>query len=287
MRPRRKPNGLQKFASDVDGPTIAISGAVHGNEPCGLEAVRRLSRELRDGSLTLNSGTLVLIHGNPEATLSGRRHTPGGCDLNRLFDFAFVDDTPERAWVYEHHRAIELRSELGRWHALLDLHSTGFPGPPFAILAGPEAAGLTADLGLERVVTGWHRSELPGRRALIGALARRERFALVIECGQHHDPEAAERAYHYARRFLGYWKLVDNPAAPHGAAQHYEVFDFARKPHPDYRFPRPLTGFTPLPAGEDLGYGVRVPENSVAIMPNDTVDAGDDLLYFAREVTSS
>ena len=55
-----------------------------------------------------------------------------------------------------------------------------------------------------------------------------------------------------------------------------------KKPLSEYRFPREIVGVSPMSQGEDLGHGVVVPEDTVAIMPNDTVAPGGDMLYLAR-----
>ena len=59
-------------APDFPRPHVGVVGAVHGNEPCGLRAIERLRAELVGGELSLRSGTLFLIHGNPRATPAAR-----------------------------------------------------------------------------------------------------------------------------------------------------------------------------------------------------------------------
>src|SRR5262245_20056416 len=97
---------------DFPRPHVGVVGAVHGTEPCGLRAGGGLRAELVAGELTLRSGTLFLIHGNPRASEEQKRHTEGGVDLNRFFDFRFIDEMASESWLYEHHRAFALKPLL-------------------------------------------------------------------------------------------------------------------------------------------------------------------------------
>ena len=51
------------------GPTLAVLGAIHGNERCGAEAIARLVKEIDNGAVTLKRGTMVRkirLTGDPE-----------------------------------------------------------------------------------------------------------------------------------------------------------------------------------------------------------------------------
>jgi succinylglutamate desuccinylase len=93
--------GVLRSASAIDAPRphVAVFGAVHGNEPCGLRAIERLRAEFARAELQLLAGTLDLIHGNPPATEQHERHTRGGVDLNRLFDYRFEAEVPAAHWA--------------------------------------------------------------------------------------------------------------------------------------------------------------------------------------------
>ncbi|HEX4353528.1 MAG TPA: succinylglutamate desuccinylase/aspartoacylase family protein, partial [Polyangiales bacterium] len=197
---------------DFPRPHMGVVGAVHGNEPCGLRAIERLRAELTAGELSLKQGTLFLIHGNPRATEEQKRHTEGGFDLNRFFDFRFVDELPSEHWLYEHHRAFALKPLLESLDSVLDLHSTTAPSPAFAIASPvPESQALAASLGVEFVTLGWDRPGLLGDKVVIAPSTRRGLPAVSVECGQHDDPRSIQVAYRCARRALAYWGLSDAP----------------------------------------------------------------------------
>lgn len=275
------------------GPRVGVLGAVHGDERCGLEAIRDLAAAVRSGRRRIDRGTVVLVHGNPAATAQRRRHTRDGVDLNRQFDFRFVDSAPPEGWAYEHHRAIALRPVLESLDTMLDLHSTTAPSEPFAIV-DPEAdaSDLAPRVGPRWVVTRWRGASAIAERTSIGIFRRLRRPALVVECGDHGAPETFAFARQALEGFLRCIGVVDGERPPRREPHPVHVFDSVVKTDPGFRFARPLRGFTRLEAGEPLGArpdgspdpeGPRAPENCWAVLPNDRVVVGDDLLFFARD----
>jgi uncharacterized protein len=66
-----------------DGPKLAMFGGIHGDEPLGTEAVRRVLARLDPGQI---AGTIVAVPvANPYAFEAGKRVTPvDGLNLNRI-----------------------------------------------------------------------------------------------------------------------------------------------------------------------------------------------------------
>ena len=274
---------------DFPRPHVGVVGAVHGNEPCGLRAIERLRAELVGGELSLRDGTLFLIHGNPRASEEQKRHTAGGADLNRFFDYRFVDEMATDTWLYEHHRAFALKPLLESLDSVLDLHSTTAPSPPFAIASPvPESQAMAEALGVGYVTLGWDRPGLLGDKVLISTTTRRGLPAVSVECGQHDDPRSAAVAYLCARRMLAYLGLLDPIAdqAPR-ISKRLMLQAAVKRPSPTFRFARPLRSMERLEKGERIGSD----ENLVlsangpcwVIMPNDGVPVGEDMLYIAHD----
>lgn len=67
-----------------DGPKLAMFGGIHGDEPLGTEAVRRVLQKIDPGQI---SGTIVAVPvANPYAFEAGKMVTPvDGLNLNRIF----------------------------------------------------------------------------------------------------------------------------------------------------------------------------------------------------------
>ncbi len=269
---------------DLPGPRAAILGAVHGDEDCGLLAIRSLEAEARAGELHLDRGTLTLIHGNPAASEQERRHTRGGDDLNRLFDFAYESIMPLEQWTAEHHRAVALRPLLRQLDVALDLHSAAAETRPFGIAMGSTGSvELGARLGLEDIATRWDGAGIADQVALV-ELARRRRPAVAVECGRHDEDETRRVAAGLARRFLSASGLVDGEDA-RVETRRFHVISAFHKPAEDFRFVRPLVGLSVVREGELLGVSSKGEFHAMmdgfAILPNDSVSVGKVALFLA------
>ena len=98
-----------------DGPTIFVSGGVHGDEVIGVEIIRRL---LKSPSLTSLKGTLIAVPiVNAFGFISHSRYLPDRRDLNRVFPGSATGPLASRL-AHLFMTEIVLRSDLG-----IDLHS--------------------------------------------------------------------------------------------------------------------------------------------------------------------
>ena len=273
-------------------PFIAVVGGMHGNEPCGRLAIEALAEHARQGQLPMQAGTLVLIHANPAAAREGKRHTKGGTDLNRLFSYAFLANLPLERWTPEHHRALELRPILEELDAALDLHSATAPTPPFGIVSTVLASRpLGRDLGLPYLTHGWEGPGLLGDQVLLNVLTQRNKPSFAVECGQHDDPQATQRAHDTAARFLVATGIMPPSAAappPVHDAVELNIVDAVKKPSPGFAFHGQLLGLQEIAAGavvgSDANLEIRCKRASFAIMPNASVAVGQDMLYLAHQV---
>lgn len=112
------------------GPSVAIVGLMHGNEPVGGPVLDRL---LSEAPQRLRAGRILLVRANLEAEQVNERHTPEGTDLNRLWDRSTLERLGTRDAAdlcYEERRALELAPLIASCDAILDLHSTSRPTAP-------------------------------------------------------------------------------------------------------------------------------------------------------------
>ena len=178
---------LGRVRGEAPGATLIAVGGVHGNEPAGLEAGRRVLARLRGARLR---GELVVLGGNLAALQRGARYQRD--DLNRrwtdprvealrarpLEDLA--DEDHEQRGLLE---AIEsaLGRARGRGH-LADLHTTSAEGIPFVLFGDTlaqrrfvQAFPLPVIIGLEEQVDG----------TLAEYWTRRGCVTFTVEGGQH------------------------------------------------------------------------------------------------------
>jgi predicted deacylase len=305
---------ILQYRSLVRGPRLIVLGAVHGNETCGVAAIRRVAGEIAAGQLSIVRGALTLVPvANPVAHALGRRE--GDRNLNR--DFREVV-SPETA---EDRIANHLAPLLAAHDVLLDLHSFASQGEPFVFVgpsdnhdelepfahAAPEQA-LASVLGPRRIVHGW----MPAFAA--GVAARRARgatgtaindsvaygvgtteymrarggWAVTLECGNHADPAAPEVAYQAIRRALAHLGLVDAPApASSGPKEVIELHEVHDRRDPTDAFVRTWRSFDRVAAGEPIGRRasgevIAAPVDGYVVFPNPNALPGREWFYLAR-----
>jgi succinylglutamate desuccinylase len=257
---------------------------MHGNEPCGGDAIRRIASAFEHGEIEPASGTVFLIHANPEGTSQGRRHTPEGDDLNRLWDFEFTESLRREAWGYEHHRVLELKEVLGDLDIFLDLHSAATSTPPFGVSNGEASIDdIAKKVGISYLVQSWYGL---ADKVIIGFLKLSGVPALSVECGSHDDPEITDKAHRIALSFLRVTGAVDDGNEPNGTeVRTVHVVETITKPSDEFGFGASWTGFQELEPGTLVGRDrvteIRVSRPCYAVLPNENVEVGDDVIYLA------
>ena len=304
-----------QYRSLERGPRLIVLGAVHGNETCGTQGIRRVAAELAAGSLAVARGSLTLVPiANPVAYARGQRE--GERNLNR--DFREVI-SPESA---EDRIANHLAPMLAAHDVLLDLHSFAaqgeafvFIGPqdnadelePFAKAAQEEA--LATVLGPRRIVHGWMSAFAAGVAARRGGavtgsaindsvaygvgttefMRSRGGCAVTLECGNHADPGAPEIAYRAIHHALAHLGLVTGAApASSGAKEVIELHQVHDRRDPADSFARTWRSFDRLRRGETIaqranGEILTAPEDGYVVFPNPNAPPGREWFYFARQ----
>jgi len=180
------------------GPTLVCLGGLHGNEPAGVEGIRRVAARLEAGGV-LWTGDFVGLAGNRAALEVGSRFVEE--DLNRVWTcerVARVRGLGSHGRPPEEREQAELLLEIERAIAdargpvyLLDLHTTSGPGGIFSVFGDAlqhrtfaRAFPVPMVLGLEELVDGT-LSQYFGERGVV---------AVTVETGSHDAPESVDRA---------------------------------------------------------------------------------------------
>lgn len=306
--PVQEPPGMLEtvsFHGLEPGPKVIVTGAVHGNEPCGPRAITRMIEDLRAGRRQIRRGTVTFVPVvNGLAYRQNRRE--GERNLNRALREYPVPASHED-------RVANLLCPLLRAHdVLIDLHSFAAEGPAFALIGPEDNTGdlepfagaaqelkLAQALGLSLVVHGWmpaHRRALEahGRAAAIGEAVGTSEYmrfaggaAVTVECGRHDDPVAAETAFRVLVRGLAQLGLLlpEDPEAPAPAL--WEIADaiFAES-DADRLIRRFRTGET-VTAGEVIGHRadgseITAPYDGAVIFASGKVRAGSEMCFLCR-----
>ncbi len=107
---------IHELAGDAAGPTVGISGSIHGNENAGSQIIRQLWPHLADARI---SGRIILLPvANPRAFAMNKRFTPiDELNLNRQFPGS------TSGWYSDHLAAAVTREFLEKIDIHIDLHS--------------------------------------------------------------------------------------------------------------------------------------------------------------------
>ena len=174
-------------------PEIAVVGSIHGDEPCGARAIKRLlsaSPEVRRPA--------KLIIANEEALDRNLRYVEE--DLNRAFPGTSDADT------HESRLAHELAAEL-RGCTVFSMHSTQSYAAPFALVDEVNALSeaVVPNLTVEALVETAKFSK--------GRLIQTQ-DVIEVECGIQGSERAAQNAYSLTVEFLSAVGVLEERTAP-------------------------------------------------------------------------
>lgn len=305
---------LPRLLGAVDGarpgPLVVVTAGLHGNEPAGVFAARRVLSDLVRFSDRLR-GRVVALSGNRAAMRHNLRSVEH--DLNRLWSPAEIARAraaapknlgADQAELLDMLRVLE--AELSRANGgatLLDLHSTSGAGPPFALVAHPVhgrelAQALEAPLllGLERILGG----------TLLEWFTARGQRAVVLEGGQNEAPSTVDHHESAIWLFLAASGALDEREVGsldgHRARLRASVRELPRvleisyrhelEPGEPFRMLPGYANFSPVRAGELLAHSgegfareVRSPETATLIMPR-YQGQGLDGFFLGRQVVA-
>jgi len=287
---------MQQFDGAADGSHLVISGAVHGNETCGPEAIARALQGIDEGRIKITHGTVSFIRAaNPMAYKYGYRY------IDRNLNRSLYPRRNPRA--YEDYIGNELCRIYRQADELLDLHSFNAPGQAFIFLGPPrrQEADFARALGVNNFAHGWQESygeaeadQQRDPRESQGTTEYTRQWgasALTLECGSHKDPESIEVAFQAILNALEYCGLADidpdlfdpRPVSlgPETCVKLTDVFYKTEQGH----FAKPWKNMDPVKKGELLatfnsGATITAPEDGFVIMPVEDERVGDEWFHF-------
>lgn len=312
---------LGRIEGPKDGPMLICIAGLHGNEPAGVLALKRVFRalggtagEATPGSATGNGGDgargphgrFVGLAGNVKA-LAGRCRFLD-LDLNRIWTEHELHKARRRPEAAEDEEMVDLarhlRNLLGeiaeeRRHEIyvLDLHTASGPGPAFTVL-DDTLPNREFALDLQAPVVLGIEEELQG--TLMHYVSDLGFTAVGFESGRHDDPRAvdlAEAAVWIALETSG----VLDPGHPRVKESSERLIQASRElprvvevryrhaitPEVGFRISDGLAGFERVEEGQVLGFDHRGPiaarEAGLVLMPL-YQEQGDEGFFLVRPV---
>jgi len=286
------------FDSGVAGPHVMVNALTHGNELCGMHAVRRLL----DAGVRPRAGRLTLSFANVAAY---DRFAPDNLharcverDFNRLWhDDLLAADSRS----VEGRRAHAMLPVVRTVDRLLDLHSTWHALLPFFVLSRlPRVRRLADMLALPP-----RQLLLPGFRHegyhLIdyGDFADGDASAigLIAECGQHFSVRSEEQAWQVALRFLQVTGSIDEQDAQRlglslqmpEPIDRYEIVQPVIAASDHLRLTGSYAGFDVFKAGEVAAFDAEVPvvapfDEAIVLAPRPDPLAGQQAFAWGRRL---
>lgn len=298
------------FAGLAPGPRLLVTGAVHGNEPCGTLAIRRAIAACQTGEIAIRRGYVTFVPVcNPKAVAQGTRE--GDRNLNRdLREKPVPQDFEDRI-------GNRLCAIIRQHEVLLDIHSFKGQGPAF-VFAGPEnnnghlepfhhanaELAFAAQLGVALVIDGWlgtyermitlrNQLDLPHLGVTEGfGTTEFMRFcggyAATLECGQHNDPAAPDVGYRAILSTLAHLDLIDAPKSTPTATTMIHMDDVILCERDGDSLEGSWTTTDPVPQGAVVarradGTVVTASHDSFIIFPNPTAKPGESICYLGRK----
>ena len=175
---------IGRLHAEAAGSTLIVVAGLHGNEPAGILAARRVLARI-EREQWLRAGEVVALAGNLAALSVQKRYLDR--DLNRVWHDDPTREDSESRERAELEAAVDavIAARRGRV-VVLDLHTSSAAGVPFAVfgdtLAQRDFAGglpIPAVLGLNEILDG----------AMCQFWARRGCLCLAVEGGQHQAEE--------------------------------------------------------------------------------------------------
>jgi predicted deacylase len=290
---------------ETPGPLVVCVAGIHGNEPAGVHALRRLFAMLARQRPPLR-GRFVGLAGNLGALHAGIRYRDE--DLNRVWTPERIDalrrgehgtQGPEAREQLELLEALD--SELGRAEGpvhFLDLHTTSAAGQPFACI-GDTLRNRDFALRLPVPILLGIEEQLDG--ALLEYLGERGAVTLGFEAGQHAAPSSVEHHEALAGLALAEAGCLDESHLPEAQAwrRHLEAATAGTPRVLEIRHRHPVApedGFHMEPGfrnfqrvrrgqllARDRRGEIRSPESAMVVLPL-YQKKGDDGFFLARPV---
>jgi len=200
---------VKVFYGKRKGPALLIFGAIHGDEVCGVFAIKKLIKNIESGKIVLNMGSITLVPVCNELAYKKKTRFVEE-NLNRVFKIWRRPDS------YEKQIANGLVPLVKSCDIILDIHSMEANGIPLIFVDFPTKSNVSFSriLGVKYCVEGWpelYQNDGQGIASYdtMGYADGLSKTSSVIECGQNKDPNSIKIAYQAILNTLRHFDFID------------------------------------------------------------------------------
>lgn len=269
---------IKELKGQGESPVSLILAGVHGDEVCGIDAVKSLLP-----SLSVNKGRVIFAYGNPRAIEKSVRLTEK--NLNRMFKPDDALSEEEKA-SYEYKRAQFLQSYLDQAEVLLDIHASHTPKSQPFIICEPNGFGIAQYLPFDLVVSGFDELEPGGTDSYMN---KQGKIGICVECGYLGDPSSTQKAEETILAFLKTRGHLDGNVEV--SNQEFIQMDsiYITKTD-DFRLSKEFSDFEPVSSGQVIGTDGDTPvvsdEDSIILFARNREAVGEEAFLLGEKKSS-
>ncbi|MDE1919095.1 MAG: succinylglutamate desuccinylase/aspartoacylase family protein [Patescibacteria group bacterium] len=269
---------ITELIGKEEGPTSIILAGIHGNEQCGVEALKKILP-----SLKIEKGNVLFGYGNPRAIEANKRYTE--TNLNRMFKNNELLSKKEKE-SYEYQRAQFLKTYLGKAEALLDIHASSTPNSKVFAICEANAKGIIEYLPVDLVVSGFDDVQPGGTDYYMNSIGK---VGICVECGYLGSPESIKTAEESIFAFLKARGHLSNDIAAKRQS-HVRMYDLYFTRTDNFTLSKPFADFEEIKKGQvvgtDGGEEVKTGKNSVILFARNRGRVGDEAFLLGEKCGS-
>lgn len=259
---------ITQIVGKEDGPISIILAGVHGNETCGVEALKKILPTLQ-----IEKGTVLFGFGNPRAIVQNVRITE--TNLNRMFKKEEMLSEKDRT-SYEYTRAQFLKKYLEKADAMLDIHaSSNTKSKPF-VICEPNSKGITEYLPVDLIVSGFDEVEPGGTDYYMNSIGK---IGICVECGVIGDPMSTTIAEQSIFAFLKSRGHIPNDQQKKNQS-HIHMYDLYMTKTEKFTIAKEFSDFEELSSGQVIGTDgvetIKADRDCIILFPHSRNKIGDE-----------
>jgi len=302
---------IGQFSGDSPGPFLICIGGMHGNEPAGIAAIEEvlqsLETEKRNDPGFIYQGSFLGIRGNLEALKHKKRFIDK--DLNRILAVEEINQFQQQppAQLLQEEKeclalldliATSIQRQQPPLTLILDLHTTTASGGIFSIAAEDDMS-LSLAKGLHIPVILGIASGLKGTTIDYFNRPGEHTYCVVLEAGQHDDPQSVDRTVSAIINCMRALKSVDPRHVDHrhdgllmGLGEHLPkvtrlIYHYKIKPGESFVMKEGFQNFDLIKQGDQLATNQDGPilstHDGLILMPK-YQPLGDDGFFIVEEI---